>query len=81
MFQKGRLDLLENISRQQSKTAEKPELPSTSASSSRPPPVPATSEVRMEGTVDTISNGQKMSFYHLKDLERRVERGRKKGGG
>ena len=70
-FKKGRRDLLEQISRQQSaKPTDKHEPPSVKRE---------VSETRLELTpkfdthVDSLTQGQKLAFYHLKDLERRVD--------
>jgi hypothetical protein len=69
-FKNGRRDLLEQISRQQSaKPNDKHEHPVVKKDiSEQLEPIP-----KFDVHVDSLTQGQKLAFYHLKDLERRVD--------
>ena len=76
MFQKGRLDLLEKISRQQSKSAASSALSTTFPTDKDTTTSPAASsllDTKNGASLDRLSQGQKTSFYQIKELERRVD--------
>lgn len=76
MFQKDRLDLLEKISRQQSKSAASSSLSTTFPTDKDTTMSPAASslqDTKNGASLDRLSQGQKTSFYQIKELERRVD--------
>ncbi len=74
MFRRDRHDLLEKICRQQSKSAASSALSTTFPNEKDTSPAASSlHDTRNDASFDRLSQGQKTSFYQMKDLERRVD--------
>ena len=71
-FKKGRRDLLEQISRQPS-SAKQLAGEESFSSAAYAPLLQAGEKARIEGHLDSLEQGQRLSFYQIKDLERRID--------
>lgn len=69
MFRKGRRDLLEQILRQPSKSVSSPSVAPNLTSSQ----LQGEEKARMDNNVDSLLQGQRLCFYQIKDIERRMD--------
>jgi hypothetical protein len=72
-FKNGRRDLLEQISRQPSSAKQTAHEDSQMLARQYAPLLQAGDKARIDGHLDSLEHGQRLSFYQIKDLERRID--------